>query len=58
MHRENCDIDEEGRILKDLSKLGRDLKKTIIIDNLSDNFRLTPENGICIPDFIDDFEDN
>ena len=34
------------------------MRKTIIIDNLEDNFRVTPDNGILIPDFIDDFEDN
>lgn len=50
-------IDNDGRTTKDLTKLGRDLSKTIIIDNLEDNFRLTPENGIAIPDFIDDFKD-
>ncbi len=34
------------------------MSKTIIIDNLEENFRLTPENGIAVPDFIDDFKDN
>ena len=41
-----------------MNLLGRDLSKTIIIDNLEENFRLTPENGIAVPDFIDDFKDN
>jgi TFIIF-interacting CTD phosphatase-like protein len=41
-----------------LNLLDRDLSKTIIIDNLEENFRLTPENGIAVPDFIDDFKDN
>jgi len=34
-----------------LSQLGRDLKKTIIIDNVSDNFQLQKENGIRISNF-------
>jgi hypothetical protein len=31
-------------IYKDLSKLGRDLSKVIIVDNLKENFRLQPNN--------------
>jgi len=31
------------------------MSKIVIIDNLEENFRLTPENGIAIPDFIDNF---
>ncbi len=38
----------EGASLKDISKLGRDLSKTIIVDNLSSNFRLQPDNGVLI----------
>ena len=44
--------------LKDLTKLGRDLKKLIIIDNVSENFALQPENGIFIKTWIDDIEDD
>ena len=46
-----------GMILKDLSRLGRDLKKTIIVDNNKDNFKLQPDNGIKIKDFIGDMKD-
>jgi CTD small phosphatase-like protein 2 len=48
---------ETGQCTKDLNRLGRDLSKTIIIDNLAENFRLTPDNGIRVDDFIDDFHD-
>ena len=37
--------------------LDRDLATTIIIDNLSENFELTVENGIHITDFFGSFED-
>lgn len=45
-------------LVKDLSLLGRDLTKTIIIDNISDNFILQPDNGIFISTWYDDMSDN
>jgi CTD small phosphatase-like protein 2 len=44
-------------LVKDLSLLGRDIQKTIIIDNISDNFILQPENGIFISTWYDDMND-
>ena len=35
-------------IIKDLSKLGRPINKTIIVDNLAENFILQKDNGIFI----------
>jgi len=43
--------------VKDLSLLGRDINRTIIIDNISDNFILQPENGIFISTWYDDMSD-
>ena len=37
--------------IKDLDKLGRDITKIIIIDNISDNFEKQKENGLNICDF-------
>ena len=42
---------------KDLSKIGRDLGKTIIVDNLADNFKLQPNNGIHIWTWVEDMKD-
>ena len=43
--------------VKDLSLLGRDLNKTIIIDNLKDNFKVQPDNGLFIKTWISDILD-
>ena len=43
--------------MKDLSKIGRDLNKIIIVDNLADNFKLQQNNGIQIGTWIDDMKD-
>ena len=40
-----------NEIVKDISKIGRPLDKTIIVDNLVQNFRLQKENGIMIKAF-------
>jgi len=43
--------------IKDLSRLGRDLNHTMIIDNIADNFMLQPEHGITISDWFEDPKD-
>ena len=45
-------------VFKDLTKLGRDLNRTIIIDNLKDNFKLQPKNGLFIKTWTSDINDN
>ena len=44
-------------VYKDLSKLGRDLRKVIIIDNLKENFKVQPNNGIFIKTWTNDIND-
>lgn len=57
LSREHCQFEGDFAI-KDLRLLGRDLRKTIIIDNLKENFeRTTPDNGIHICNFEGDFSD-
>lgn len=43
--------------IKDLSKIGRELEKTIIVDNIPENFLRQPENGIYIKSWYKDPED-
>ena len=43
--------------VKDLSKLGRDLKRMIIVDNVAQNFKRQPDNGIHIRSWFDDSND-
>ena len=47
-----------GIFIKDLSKIGRDLTKILIVDNNKDNFNLQPENGLHICSFIGDQNDD
>jgi TFIIF-interacting CTD phosphatase-like protein len=43
--------------IKDLSRIGRPLNKTIIVDNVAENFSLQPDNGIFIKSWFDDKSD-
>lgn len=47
-----------GVYLKDLSRLGRELSQTIIVDNNAENFALQPDNGILIKTWHDDPRDS
>ena len=47
-----------GINVKDLSKLGRDMDKIIIVDNIEENYQLQPNNGLNICDFEGDQNDN
>ncbi|CAD8132360.1 unnamed protein product [Paramecium pentaurelia] len=43
--------------VKDIQKIGRDVKRTIIIDNLAENFKFQPDNGIQIQSWYGDQDD-
>ena len=47
LYRNSCRF-RRGFHVKDLSRLGRDLSKTIIVDNIAENYELQPDNGIHI----------
>ena len=56
LYREHT-LQVEGVNVKDLNKLGRDIKLTIIVDNVEGNFKFTPENGYNIKNFEGEEED-
>ena len=41
-----------NEFIKDISRIGRDIKKIIIVDDEEKNFRLNKNNGICINPYL------
>jgi TFIIF-interacting CTD phosphatase-like protein len=44
--------------VKDLTRLGRNISTTLIVDNCSENFRNQKENGIHIQSWFGNSDDN
>ncbi|GHP10697.1 hypothetical protein PPROV_000942800 [Pycnococcus provasolii] len=56
LFREAC-CPYEGNYVKDLRRLGRPLRDTIIVDNSPHSYIFQPDNAIAIGTYIDDPED-
>ncbi|XWS15881.1 hypothetical protein CRYUN_Cryun34aG0040400 [Craigia yunnanensis] len=57
LYRDSCKQLVRGRYVKDLSKIGRDLGKVVIVDDNPKSYSLQPANAIPIKRFEDDIED-
>lgn len=56
LYRDSCRI-VNGKLVKDLSRLGRDMKKVVIVDDNPNVYALQPENAIPIRPFRNDVDD-
>lgn len=56
LFRESCTY-HNGSYVKDLSRLGRDMKDVIIIDNSPMSYLFQPQNAVPIKSWFDDMED-
>lgn len=56
LFRESC-VFHRGSYVKDLSRLGRDLNKTVILDNSPASYMFHPQNAVPIVSWFDDPSD-
>uniref|UniRef100_A0A6U4M5P6 FCP1 homology domain-containing protein n=2 Tax=Hemiselmis andersenii TaxID=464988 RepID=A0A6U4M5P6_HEMAN len=53
LFREAC-VMADGSLVKDLNRLGRDVRKCIIVDNSPTSYLLHPQNAVAISSWFDD----
>lgn len=56
LFRESC-VFHRGNYVKDLSRLGRDLRSVVIIDNSPASYIFHPENAVPVASWFDDMSD-
>lgn len=56
--RENCTQDNCKKYVKNYSICGTDMKRTLIVDDLIENFKDFPKNGLHIKPFNGELDDN
>uniref|UniRef100_A0A5B7CA86 Putative C-terminal domain small phosphatase n=1 Tax=Davidia involucrata TaxID=16924 RepID=A0A5B7CA86_DAVIN len=56
LYRDSCK-EVNGKFVKDLSDLGRDLRSVVIIDDNPNSYSLQPENAIPVRPFTNDLSD-
>ncbi|XP_027162849.1 carboxy-terminal domain RNA polymerase II polypeptide A small phosphatase 1-like [Coffea eugenioides] len=56
LYRDSCK-ELDGKFVKDLSELGRDLKRVVIVDDNPNSYVFQPDNAVPILPFIDDLGD-
>ncbi|KAL0964074.1 hypothetical protein UPYG_G00318060 [Umbra pygmaea] len=56
LFRESC-VFHRGNYVKDLSRLGRDINKVVIVDNSPASYIFHPENAVPVASWFDDMAD-
>ncbi|XVF87267.1 hypothetical protein PTKIN_Ptkin18bG0105400 [Pterospermum kingtungense] len=56
LYRDSCK-EVEGKFVKDLSEMGRDLGRVVIVDDNPNAYSLQPDNAVPIVPFVEDGED-
>ncbi|XP_067843084.1 carboxy-terminal domain RNA polymerase II polypeptide A small phosphatase 1-like isoform X1 [Heptranchias perlo] len=56
LFRESC-VFHRGNYVKDLSRLGRDMNKLVIVDNSPASYIFHPDNAVPIASWFDDMSD-
>lgn len=56
LFRDSCK-EMDGRFVKDLSQIGRDLKNVVLVDDNPNAYIFQPDNALPVRPFIDDLQD-